>query len=211
MTATFGKASRRMVGPTGASGSIRVRASMTIASDRQVHMHLFLDFNTRICTYWQEGHRLGRPCSGMRAMQKKTSLTEQADCNCLALRQAARHVSQIYDSHLASEGLRGTQYSILSKLNRLGPLSINELAKSMVMDRTTLGRAIRPLERDRLLAIGPGDDGRTRSLRLTPAGQARLKAAAVKWRQAQQEFEAAFGADDAAALRTTLRRVIAAT
>jgi len=144
-------------------------------------------------------------------MQKKTSLTEQADCNCLALRQAARHVSQIYDSHLAAEGLRGTQYSILAKLNRLGPLSINELAKSMVMDRTTLGRAIRPLERDRLLSIGAGDDGRTRSLQLTPAGQARLKAATVKWRQAQKEFEAAFGADHAADLRTTLRRVIAAT
>ena len=92
-----------------------------------------------------------------------------------------------------------------------GPLSINELAKSMVMDRTTLGRAIRPLERDRLLAIGAGDDGRTRSLKLTPAGQARLKAAAAKWREAQKEFELAFGAPDAADMRTVLRRVVAAT
>ena len=97
-------------------------------------------------------------------MQKTTPSLHQTDCNCLALRQAARHVSQMYDGHLASEGLRTTQYSILAKLNRLGPLSINELAKSMVMDRTTLGRAIRPLERDRLLSIGAGDDGRTRSL-----------------------------------------------
>ena len=64
---------------------------------------------------------------------------DQTECNCLALRQAARHVSQIYDGHLAAEGLKTTQYSILAKLNRLGPLSINELAKSMVMDRTTLG------------------------------------------------------------------------
>ena len=55
-------------------------------------------------------------------------------------------------------------------------MSINELAKSMVMDRTTLGRAIRPLERDGLLTIGAGDDGRTRSLRLTARGEARLKA-----------------------------------
>jgi DNA-binding MarR family transcriptional regulator len=129
----------------------------------------------------------------------------------LALRQAARHVSQIYDGHLASEGLRTTQYSILAKLNRLGPLSINELARSMVMDRTTLGRAIRPLERDKLLAIGAGDDARTRSLRLTPAGEARLRAAAAKWRAAQKEFEMAFGARDAADLRTVLQRVVSAT
>jgi DNA-binding MarR family transcriptional regulator len=129
-------------------------------------------------------------------------------CNALALRQAARHISQIYDSHLASEGLLTTQYSILAKLGRLGPLSINELAKSMVMDRTTLGRAIRPLERDRLLSIGAGDDGRTRKLQLTATGEARLKAAAVKWREAQKEFETAFGTRNAAQLRDVLQRVV---
>jgi len=136
---------------------------------------------------------------------------ESTECNCLALRQAARHVSQIYERYLAAEGLKSTQYSILSKLNRLGPLSINELAKSMVMDRTTLGRAVRPLQRDRLLTIGPGDDGRMRRLTLTPTGQARLKAAMVRWREAQKEFELAFGVPQAAELRTTLRRVVAET
>ncbi len=132
-------------------------------------------------------------------------------CNCLALRQAARHVSQFYDAHLASEGLRTTQFSILAKLNRLGPLSINELAQSMVMDRTTLGRAARPLARDKLLSIGAGDDGRTRRLKLTAIGQARLKAAQVKWRQAQTEFERTFGPNDAATLRASLQRVVSTT
>ena len=143
-------------------------------------------------------------------MQKEPSPTPDRTtvCNCLALRQAARHISQIYDSYLASEGLRTTQYSILAKLNRLGPLSINELAKSMVMDRTTLGRAIRPLERDRLLTVGEGEDGRTRSLRLTPIGVARLKAATAKWREAQKNFELTFGAQDAEQLRSVLQRVV---
>src|SRR5262249_46909313 len=143
----------------------------------------------------------------MRAMQKEPSPTpDRTACNCLALRQAARHISQIYDSYLASEGLRTTQFSILAKLNRLGPLSINELAKSMVMDRTTLGRAIRPLQRDRLLTIGEGEDGRTRR-RLTATGEARLKAAAVKWREAQKKFELTFGVEDAVRLRSVLQRV----
>jgi len=145
-------------------------------------------------------------------MQKQTSpALESTECNCLALRQAARHVSQIYERHMAAEGLKSTQYSILSKLSRLGPLSINELAKSMVMDRTTLGRAVRPLERDKLLTIGAGDDGRTRRLKLTPTGQARLKAAMVKWREAQKEFELAFGVPEAADMRSVLRRVVAET
>jgi len=142
-------------------------------------------------------------------MQKETSAAlDRNACNCLALRQAARHVTQFYDSYLSSEGLRTTQFSILAKLNRLGPLSINELAKSMVMDRTTLGRAIRPLERDRLLTIEAGEDGRTRSLRLTTSGEARLKAATAKWREAQRKFEMTFGARDAVELRSILERVV---
>jgi DNA-binding MarR family transcriptional regulator len=145
-------------------------------------------------------------------MQKQTPpALDSTECNCLALRQAARHVSQIYDSHLAAVGLKGSQYSILAKLTRLGPLSINELAKSMVMDRTTLGRAVRPLQRDKLLIIGAGDDGRTRRLQLTAAGQAKLKAAATQWREAQKKFELAYGACESAELRTALRRVVAAT
>ena len=136
---------------------------------------------------------------------------DRSACNCFALRQAARHVTQIYDRHMAKEGLRATQFSVLAKLRRLERVSINKLAKSMVMDRTTLGRAIRPLEREGLLTIGPGDDGRTRSLRLTPAGEARLEAAAARWRDAQAEFETAFGAREAADLRSTLNRVIAST
>jgi DNA-binding MarR family transcriptional regulator len=133
----------------------------------------------------------------------------ESQCNCLALRQAARHASQLYDKHLASVGLRGTQYSILAMLGRLGPQSINDLAKSMVMDRTTLGRAIRPLERDKLLGVGPGADGRTRSLKLTAAGERKLKAAQAKWREAQKAFETGYGESEAADLRAALRRVVA--
>jgi DNA-binding MarR family transcriptional regulator len=130
-------------------------------------------------------------------------------CNCLALRQASRHVSQIYDRYMAKVGLRGSQYSILSKLSRLGAMPIGKLAETMVLDRTALGRALRPLERERLVTVGAGPDGRTRSVNLTPAGQTRFNEAVVQWRKAQKEFEGGFGADAAQALRTTLHRVVA--
>ncbi|HEY2138073.1 MAG TPA: MarR family transcriptional regulator [Xanthobacteraceae bacterium] len=134
---------------------------------------------------------------------------DAAICNCLALRQAARHATQFYDLHLAPEGLTTSQYSILAKLARLGPQSINALAATMVMDRTTTTRAVRPLERDRLVAVEPGEDGRTRVVRLTPAGEKRAKAAAVRWREAQRAFEAAYGAGEAVRLRVELARVVA--
>ena len=132
-------------------------------------------------------------------------------CNNLALRQAARQVSQLYDRYMAEVGLRGTQYSILSKLNRIGPMPIGKLADVMVMERTALSRAIGPLERDGLVTVGEGPNKRTRRVALTAAGETKFRAAQVQWRKAQKVFENAFGADNAASLRTTLRRVIAAT
>jgi DNA-binding MarR family transcriptional regulator len=138
-----------------------------------------------------------------------SSAFDRSPCNNLALRQAARHVSQIYDRHMAEAGLRGSQYSILAKLGRLGPQPIGRLAETMVMERTALGRALGPLERDKLIKIGPGPDARTRSVALTPAGETRLKEAAVHWRKAQKAFEQAFGESEAESLRATLQRVVA--
>jgi DNA-binding MarR family transcriptional regulator len=74
-----------------------------------------------------------------------------------------------------------------------------------------LGRAIRPLERDGLLTVVAGNDARTRQLRLTPNGEARLSAAIGQWQAAQDAFERQFGAKDAAALRSVLRAVVERT
>jgi DNA-binding MarR family transcriptional regulator len=129
-------------------------------------------------------------------------------CNCLALREATRHVTQFYDRFLASSGLRTTQFSILIRLRLAGPMTINALAKSLVMDRTTLSRNILPLEREGLIEIVPGSvDRRSKVVHLTEAGAARLRAARVGWTQAQKNFETTFGRRRAAQLRALLHAV----
>ena len=136
------------------------------------------------------------------------SSTNPAACNCLALRQATRHVTQFYDRFISPLGLRATQYSILARLHRKGPMTINALAADLVMDRTTLGRNIRPLQRDGLIAIGPGEtDRRRKELRLTRSGLTRFQAAQKGWTKAQAKFEHAFGVRRAKALRTLLEDV----
>ena len=131
-------------------------------------------------------------------------------CNCLALRQAARHVTQFYDHYLVPTGVRTTQFSILAKLERLGPITINALAEDMVMDRTTLGRNIQPLEREGLIAVTKGRmDRRSKELQLTDAGAARLHAASKAWAEAQTRFETSFGSKRASDLRAILRAVTA--
>jgi DNA-binding MarR family transcriptional regulator len=142
----------------------------------------------------------------MTVRRRKTS----EECNCFAMRAAARHLSQSYDRFLAPSGLRTTQFSILARLRRRGPLTINALAEDMVMDRTTLGRNILPLERDGLISIEPtASDRRAKELRLTKAGEKRLQAALKGWSQAQARFETVFGAERAGDLRKLLRAVAA--
>ncbi len=130
------------------------------------------------------------------------------ECNCLAVRQAARHITQFYDQFLAPSGLRTTQFSILAKLRRLGPLTINALAEELVMDRTTLGRNILPLEREGLIEIVPGKrDRRSKELQLSEAGAERLRSAIKGWTEAQSRFEATFGAKRTKDLRALLHTV----
>jgi DNA-binding MarR family transcriptional regulator len=134
--------------------------------------------------------------------------TNPAACNCLALRQAARHVSQFYDQFLATSGLRTTQYSILARLQRRGATTINALAAELVTDRTTLGRNLLPLQRDGLIAIGSGQsDRRSKEVQLTGTGAARLRAARKNWEEAQAQFETVFGVKRARELRALLHEI----
>jgi DNA-binding MarR family transcriptional regulator len=137
------------------------------------------------------------------------AIPNPSECNCLAVRQAARYVTRFYDWHLAGSGLRTSQYGILARLKRNGPTTINALAAELVMDRTTLGRNIRPLQRDGLIAVRPGrSDGRMKELHLTGAGQSRLDAARPAWLEAQHRFETGFGETRSVEMRAMLNALV---
>ncbi len=140
-------------------------------------------------------------------MSLETRSTAQ-ECICLAVRQAARHVTQFYDQLLAPSGLRTTQFSLLAKLRRRGPMTINALAAEMVMDRTTLGRNILPLERDGLIRVEAApSDRRSKQIRVTRRGEKCVDAALKGWTEAQAQFESAFGSGPTSELRALLRAV----
>jgi DNA-binding MarR family transcriptional regulator len=129
-------------------------------------------------------------------------------CNCTALRQTARHVSRLYDKALAPVGLGVNQYAILAKLDRAGPKAIQDLAQQLVMDRSTLGHLLRPLEKRGLVTLVVVDtDRRSRSITLTEEGRALVAEARPLWLQAQDRFEAAFGGEAAQDLRAILKRL----
>jgi DNA-binding MarR family transcriptional regulator len=128
-----------------------------------------------------------------------------SDCNCLAVRQAARAVSALYDRHLAPTGLSSSQFSILAALHGEAGLPVKELAEVLVMDRTSMVRALQPLTRDGYVVQQP-DPAYPRKLllSLTAQGRSIYDQAHRHWQDAQTELESGVGAPEAAALRQRL-------
>jgi DNA-binding MarR family transcriptional regulator len=129
-------------------------------------------------------------------------------CACANLRKAARAVTQLFDEALAPSGLRATQFTLLVTSRLMGKSTINELAERMAMDRTTLSRNLKPLVRSGLLEVRPGEDGRTRLVRLTPAGEHALEEAYPLWQQAQQEMVGVLGEESLVALLGDVSRMV---
>jgi len=129
-------------------------------------------------------------------------------CNFTALRRASRYMTAAYDQALAPANLRITQFSILYQLSKAGEMSIGDLAAALAMDRTTLATNLKPLEREGLISVEPGEDRRSKVSKLTRAGVAKFKRAYPLWSEVQAQFESAYGKERAAALRADLRGVL---
>ena len=129
-------------------------------------------------------------------------------CTCFRVRRAARRVTQLYDHFLAASGLRITQFSLLANLRHAGPLTMTELADRMAMDRTTLTRNLRPLQRQGLVAVAVGDDRRRRLLTVTPAGERAYRSGIGQWSKAQAAVQEELGADTVRELHRLLERTM---
>ncbi len=142
----------------------------------------------------------------------RASASSQAQaqaCACYNTRKVARAITRLYDDMLRPSGLRATQLTLLMVIDAMGEPSITALAEQLVMDRTTLARDLRPLEAAGWVAVAPGDDRRTRIVRLTPAGGGVLRDALPLWRAAQAALvDDGLGASEWARLRGDLERLV---
>jgi DNA-binding MarR family transcriptional regulator len=134
-----------------------------------------------------------------------TKRVTREECNCFALRQAARFVTQLYERHLSPAGVTAAQFTILSRLANRPDATAAELSDDLVMDRTTLVRALKPLQRDALvLTATSAHDTRVLVYRLSASGMRRFEKAYALWQAAQSEFEQFLKRDRAKALRAEL-------
>src|SRR5215510_4014384 len=119
-------------------------------------------------------------------MTKDLDLSAMENCVCFNLRWVTRAVTQFFDAELRRHGIRPTQTPILAALAAKSGWSMEELSDWLGMERTTLVRNLRPLERDGLLEIaGAGRGGRVR-VSISAKGAKAMKKATTAWRAAQE-------------------------
>ncbi|PDS41240.1 MarR family transcriptional regulator [Rhizobium anhuiense] len=122
-------------------------------------------------------------------------------CYALAARQNARHLSRLYDTHLAPAGLSVSQFSILSLLEAYESLKITDLARMLSMERTTLVRALKPLQAAGWVVAGRAGTGRSFDVGLSRSGLDKVAEALPLWNNAQTAFEREVGQDRAVRMR----------
>lgn len=136
----------------------------------------------------------------------ETTLEVRDTCLVLHVQRAARVLARRFDEAFRPLGLTSRQFSLMMSLNRPEPPSVGAVARLLAMDRTTLTAALKPLERDGLVAARPDpSDRRSRLLSLTSKGRELLASAVPIWRQTHRTVEAELAAPPADAMRAGLR------
>jgi DNA-binding MarR family transcriptional regulator len=118
-------------------------------------------------------------------MSKTLNMAAVENCVCFNLRRVMRVVTQLYDSEMRRHGTRPTQGTILSSLQAKDSWNMAELSDWLGMERTTLVRNLRPLQRDGLVQISGGGRGNLVELAITSKGRMQIEKLAPAWKSAQ--------------------------
>ena len=130
-----------------------------------------------------------------------------SSCYCIVLRKASRRVTALYDDALAPLGIKIAQFSAMRNINRNAPISLTDLGHKLELDRSTVGRNMKVLERMGLVASVTGVDQREALLSLTTEGGALLERATPIWDEIQVRLEARLGPDHARQLGELLEAI----
>jgi DNA-binding MarR family transcriptional regulator len=143
-------------------------------------------------------------------MSKELNMSAVENCVCFNLRWVTRVVTQFYDAEMRRHGIRPTQGTILSSLQAKDSWSMAELSDWLGMDRTTLVRNLRPLQRDGLVQVRGGGRGNLVELAITTKGQKQIEKLAPAWKSAQSAVVKTLGEKRWSALLADLEKVASA-
>lgn len=126
-------------------------------------------------------------------MKRELDLSSVENCACFNVRRVSRVLTQYFDAEVRRHGIRPTQTPILGALRAKGGWGMAELSEWLGMERTTLLRNLRPLQRDGLVRAKGGGRGGHVKLEITEKGHAALAHVLPAWRSAQDKVVAVLG------------------
>lgn len=132
------------------------------------------------------------------------------NCVCFNLRRVTRTVTQFYDAEMRQYGIRPTQGSILAALNAKDSWNMAELSDWLGMERTTLVRNLRPLQRDGLVQSTGGGRGGRVELTITAKGRKLIEKLTPAWKSAQCAMVKTLGEERWSAILSDLETVVLA-
>lgn len=128
----------------------------------------------------------------MENLKEKSKNTGRA-CVGFNLRKASRLLSQIYDQALKPAKLKGTQFSLLMAVVGQEDTTIGKLARPLGMERSTVSRNAKILEKRGLVKIEEGEDRRLQRVTLTEKGVLVLQEALPLWESVQERLARELG------------------
>lgn len=141
----------------------------------------------------------------MHFMPEMLDMSAMENCICFNLRMVTRIVTKFFDAEMRRHGVRPTQGTILLALSGKPTWAMAELSDWLGMDRTTLVRNLRPLQRDELVvAVGGGRGGRV-EVSITDKGRKKIAGCLPAWRSAQSAAVNALGDERWSDMLTDLR------
>lgn len=143
-------------------------------------------------------------------MSNELDFSVRRNCVCFNLRRVTRVVTQFFDVEMRRHGIRSTQGSVLAALHSTGTSSMAELSEILGMERTTLLRNLRPLQRDGLVSVDGGGHGGRVELSLTAKGRKQIEKLAPAWTSAQRAVVQVLGEKRWSALLADLDTVAVA-
>ena len=157
-------------------------------------MYILLIKLTGTKRYWK--YKMGKNTHETKPAIALKDLAECGQCTCFNLRKASRIVTQYFDDSMRSIGLRGTQFTLLVNAFAYSPITVTRMSEIMIIDRTTLGRNLLPMEKSGLIKVESGDDRRTRIVEITDAGKRKLTEAYPLWKETQEDIKQKMGLEN---------------
>ncbi len=127
---------------------------------------------------------------------ENNNISDDISTICIAynLRKLSRQINKFYNEKISQSGLQGTQFPLLLAIKQNQPITITKLADILDIDRTTLSRSLKLMEKKGYIFFGlQKGDNRLKNIALTAQGLSLIDQALPYWQEAQNEMEEIIG------------------